>query len=63
MCVTGKQIMVVRKQADICLKCIRLIIDDWSKKIFRLIFDNQLWILPDFETLTVPDIGIRYQLV
>ena len=51
MCMTGNQIMVVRKQVDICLK-MHSINNRWLiEKGFSINFDNRLWILPDFETL------------
>ena len=55
MCVTGKQIMVVREQADICLKMHNLIKNWWliKKRFFFINFDNWLWILPNFETLKI----------
>ena len=45
MYITGKQIVVARKQADICLKMHLVNI----KKGFSIYFNNQLWTLPHHE--------------
>ena len=39
-CITGKQIMVVRKQADICLKLYLIKNQSLIKKVFSINFDQ-----------------------